>query len=230
MLPILNNWPHNPIDRINPLTGRPPDNMSPLAEKPDRTMLHISEMKCPVPPQRSCIVGKGQSMMEWKNVPDVDLFLTLNEATYFVDRQHFHCRGDCNKPPSGGLPGHRFCDWLPHWAVPVVPARCKDYYNYGYWFDWWDIDEPSICLTVIQAMRIAYRMGCRDIVMVGCDALFGDSQQYHKGVASHRNNILQIREQRDRVIQRPHDILSCCRDYRGVRLLPALMDWAESQI
>jgi len=182
-------------------------------------LLHISKFpKQDPPPGRACIVGKGPSMMEWRNVPDVDVYFTINEATYAVDRQHFHCRGDVNRK------GHRFCDWLPPYAVPIVPERIKDYYNYGYWFKWEDIGSNGICLTAIEAIRLAYWMGCRDIVLCGLDALRTGDTSYDPLVQNERNAKHKIRDQKDRMMALPRELQACCRNFDGTPLVnPALL-------
>lgn len=193
-----------------------------VAANSKRGLLHISKFPTNTAPRRALIVGKGPSMTAWSSVPDIDAYFTLNEATYVVDRQHFHCRGDGNRE------GHRFCDWLPHYAVPMVHARIKDYYGYGYWFEWMDIGDDSICLTVVQAMRLAYWMGCRDIVMVGCDALFNGTTEYSALVANSRNLKCRYKEQRDRVSLLPREFLQCFSNHEGVALHDALLQWRHS--
>ena len=188
----------------------------------DGMLLHLSKFPRRACPRRALIVGKGPSMLEWRGVPDVDAIFTLNEATYVVDRQHFHCRGD------GNIKDHRFCDWLPSYAVPMVPERIKNYYNYGYWFRWEDIGDTTICLTVVQAMRLAWWMGARDIVMTGCDALYGGTTEYSPLVRNARNANCRYKEQRDRVCQLPEEMLRCCSDWTGKPLTDVLREYLLS--
>jgi hypothetical protein len=216
LLPILTNGEGNA--RLMIVDGVP--QMRPV-RRPGM-LLHLSKFPRRGNPRRALIVGKGPSMMNWRDVPDIDLYFTLNEATYAVDRQHFHCRGD------GNTTDHRFCDWLPSYAVPIVPERIKDYYNYGYWFRWEDIGDDVICLTVIEAVRLAYWMGARKIVMVGCDALFGGTTEYSELVRNSRNSTCRYKEQRDRFLQLPQELLACCEDWQGVQLLHALVDYVRS--
>jgi len=187
-----------------------------------RNLLHLSQFPRVGVPKRCCIVGKGPSIHAWESVPDIDAYFALNEATYAVNRQHFACRGDGNRK------GHRFCDWLPSYAVPMVHERIKDLFGYGYWFTWDDIGSDAICLTVIQAVRLAYWMGCRDITMCGCDALFGGTTDYAAEVANIRNQSLPFKEQRDRFSELPAEIIDCCQDHQGRKLRTALTEYLHA--
>jgi hypothetical protein len=171
--------------------------------------LHISQFPTGPKPRRACVVGKGPSMMEWKNVPDVDVFFTLNEATYAVDRLHFHCRGD------GHVPGARAMDWLPSYAVPFVPERIRHYYGYGWWFHWEDIGSEGICLTAIEAVRLAHWMGAQEIIFCGMDALRTGDTSHVSWVASERNLRYGMRDQRDRFLALPEEITAKIRHFDG---------------
>jgi len=176
-------------------------------------LLHLSKFPRDKAPRKACIVGKGPSLTKWREVPDVDAYFTVNEATYMVDRQHFHVRGDGNRKE------HRFCDWLQSFAVPMVPERLKEYYGYGYWFTWDDIGSDGICLTSIMAVRLAYWMGAREIVLCGFDALRTGDVSYDAQVVNSRNRSLPYNDQKSRFRDLPEALKSCCRHFDGSELV-----------
>ena len=132
----------------------------------------------------ACVVGKGVSIVDYAKV-EADVFLTVNDACYAVKRQHFAVRGD------GNIPDARFMDWLPHYSIPMMPERLKDYYGYGYWFDWTDIGLVDICLTTLMAIRLAHHVfKAERIVCVGLDSFYQRDSHYHRGFLNSRNVFL----------------------------------------
>lgn len=189
------------------------DHVQPAIQQKLSGVLHISQFPRGPKPKRACIVGKGPSMDEWRNIPDVDVYFTVNEATYAVDRLHFHCRGD------GHRPGFRAMDWLPSFAVPFIPARLRHYYGYGYYFEWEDIGSDGICLTSIQAVRLAHWMGADEIILCGLDALRNGDETYTDWVANDRNKNFGMRDQKDRFRLLPPEIAAKCRHFDGTPMV-----------
>jgi len=240
MLPCLQNWPgtsavvRSPRQYLTDLklltateepvaarVGNPAYSKYTCYRNKDNVQLHLSKFPTEFAPRRTLIVGKGPSIGLWHTVPDIDAVFTCNEATYAVNRQHFHCRGDGNRKE------HRFCDWIPSYAVPIIPQRIRHLYSYGYWFSWNDIGDGNICLTTVQALRLAYWMGSRDITFVGCDALFNATTQYASGYANIRNIRNRFKEQRNRFARLPQELLACCHNYDGTMLTDALQVYID---
>ena len=81
----------------------------------------------------------------------------------------------------------------------------------------------TICLTAIQAVRLAYWMGARDIILCGLDALRTGDESYDPTVVNARNASLKMKTQRRRFRSLPKEIRGCCHHFDGSELVnPAL--------
>ena len=163
---------------------------------------------------KACVVGKGPSADDWKKV-DADVFLTINEAVYLVNRACYCVRGDGNRAT------HRFMEWLPAYATPIMPARLRDFYNYGWYFLWEDIKLPTICLTTLMAIRLAYHLFDPDeIICCGLDALHKPSMdRYHPDLGNPRNIQHGMGDQRPRVKKLEPEIYKRCKHFDGDELV-----------
>lgn len=160
-----------------------------------------------------CIVGKGPSAEKWRDV-DADVFITINDAAYLLDRACYAVRGD------GNTLDHRFMEWLPAHVTPIMPARLRKVYNYGWWFTWSDIGLDTICLTTLMAIRLAHHLfHAERIICCGLDGLHGGSPEYHPLIANERNKAIGHRDQRPRVRTLEPEIYIKCQHWNGKELV-----------
>jgi len=165
-----------------------------------------------------CIVGKGESAMMWRDI-EADVFLTINEACYLVHRACYAVRGDGNRID------HRFMEWLPSYVTPIMPARLRELYNYGWYFQWEDIGCTDICLTTLMAIRLAhYIFGAERIVCCGLDGLHQPSSSYHPLLENKRNKTKGRSDQRPRVKQLEPIIYYKCIHWNGDPLVVGYID------